>query len=211
MSPVRTAAVRLNTVVLQSWRMPGPRFRPHRMRNRDGVVLAVATAVLLIVGEITNPVLRNYIARYVALQANPLLAAGALALVFVAYTPAFGSILALVAAGLFSKNEVSRGRYFLGLGIGLSLLGLISRVALAVLSEDPGVVVWLATTATGLGVLLGVSAQIVMGSHAMALKKRRRKARRLRERRPGSSGNGAQRGKRREDPARRRSPQLPDH
>ena len=187
------------------------------MRNLDGVVLAVGTAGFLLLGEITNPVLRTLIAEYVVQQANPVLAAGAIALVFVAYTPAFGSLLALVAGLLFAQNEVPRGRFFLGLGIGLSLIGLLSKIALAVLSENLSVVAWLATTATGLGVLFGVSAQLVMGSHAMALKKRWRKIRKLRERQ-AAAGNGAARGRganrrsrSREEPSDRRSPLLPDH
>jgi len=173
--------------------MPRPGRRFPRIRNRDGVVMAISAAALLLGSELTNPVLRTLIDQYVGQQQNPVLAAGSIALVFLAYTSAFGSLLALVAAALFAQNEVPRGRFFLGLGVGLSVIGLTSKIALSLLSENLSVVAWLATTATGLGVLLGISTQIVMGSHAMALKKRWRTLRKLRERQ-----EEAARGERRE-------------
>ncbi len=181
--------------------MARSRRRFFRVRNLDGVVLAAAAAGLLFTGELTNPVLRTLIAKYVGEQPNPILAAGALVLVFFAFTSAFGALLALVAAALFAQNEVPRGRFFLGLGVGLSVLGLLSKAALSVLSLDPAFVAWYAQTVTGFGVLVGISTQLVMSHHAMALKKRWRKLRRLRQRQTTAP----------KKPGDRASPQLPDH
>lgn len=96
---------------------------------------------------------------------------------------------------------MSRGRYVLGLGIGLSLIGLVSKLSAAVLAADLSFVAWLGGTFTGLGVLAGVATQIVMGHHVMKLKKRWRKLRKLRDHHERS-----ERAK-----ERRRHPLLPDH
>ena len=199
---MRTAAVRLNTVALPFDPMPRRRRRLRflRIKNVDGVALAVATAGLLFAGELTNAVLRTLIAKYVGDQPNPVLAAGALVLVFFAFTSAFGSFLALVAGALFAQNEVSRGRFFLSLGIGLSVLGLLSKIALSILSTDPTFLAWYGQTLTGLGLLVGIATQIAMSHHAMALKKRWRKLRKQRQRQATAE----------KKPGDRRSPLLPD-
>lgn len=175
--------------------------RLRRIRNLDGVILSIAASLFLFLGELSNPLLRTYIEKYVTNQPNVAFEAIALVLVVLGYTSAFGSFLALVTAILFSRNEISRGRFFLGLGIGLSLIGLISKLSAAILAADPSFLIWLGGTLTGLGVLTGIATQIVMGHHAMELKKRLRKLRKLREHHEKS-----ERAK-----ERRRHPLLPDH
>ena len=162
--------------------------RLRKVRNRDGVLLCAATSILLFVGELTNAVLKTVINETVETQPNALFAAGALILVFLAYTSAFGAFLAIVAGVLFAHNHVPRGRFFLGLGVGFSLIGLISKFSLSALQGNWNFILWLATTFTGSGVLCGVVAQIVMGHHAMALKKRWRKLRKLQQRNARAKG-----------------------
>ena len=152
-----------------------------KVRNRDGVLLCATTSILLFVGELTNAVLRTVIGDTLRTEPNALFAAGALILVFLAYTSAFGAFLAIVAGVLFGHSHVPRGRFFLGLGVGFSIIGLISKLSLVALGGDSNFIPWL-TTFTGAGVLCGVAAQIVMGHHVMVLKKRWRKLRKLRQR-----------------------------
>ena len=92
-------------------------------------------------------------------------------------------ILAILSAscllgGLhFSWGRVGRGRFLLGLGLGVSLLGLVGRLSRTILTTgrpfgDP-LIALLAVVAglSGLGILLGIVSHTLMGKYALMLKK----------------------------------------
>ena len=151
-------------------------WRMRQIRHRDAVALAVVSASCLLAGELANqdiPILyQKYIVESGALN-NPGFLFLIVALIILGFTTYFGGVFVLLGGLHFSWGRVGRGRFLVGLGIGVSLLGLVGRLARAVLTTGTPLseIVPLTTSLTGLGILFGVGSHTLMGQYALMLKK----------------------------------------
>lgn len=151
-------------------------WRMRQIRHRDAVALAVVSASCLLAGELANRDIPNLYDRYIvgsgALN-NPGFLVLIVALIILGFTTYFGGLFVLLGGLHFSWGRVGRGRFLVGLGIGVSLLGLISRLAQAVLTSGTPLtaIVPYTTSLTGLGILFGVGSHTLMGQYALMLKK----------------------------------------
>ena len=155
-------------------------WKARRVKHRDALLLCILSSAFLLAGELTtNPVLAYVYSQYLAPYFDePLVLVYNTALAGLAFTTAFGAVLVLVGAAYFVQARIARGRFFVGLGIGLTSLSLASRIAYATLVEGTPLafLVPLAKSPTGVGILLGVAAHTVMGQYALLLKKHARQA-----------------------------------
>jgi hypothetical protein len=165
-------------------------WRLRQIRHRDAVILSVLAASCLLGGQLTDNVAnctslgsqpcsitgiyQDYIVPYLN---NPPVLVALIALALLGFTTYFGGIFVLLGGLHFSWGRVGRGRFLLGLGLGVSLLGLIGRLSRMILTTgkpfgDP-LVALLAVTASlsGLGILLGIASHTLMGEYALMLKK----------------------------------------
>ena len=151
-------------------------WRMRQIRHRDAVALAVVSASCLLAGELANqdiPILyQKYIVESGALN-NPGFLFLIVALIIRGFMTYFGGVFVLLGGLHFSWGRVGRGRFLVGLGIGVSLLGLVGRLARAVLTTGTPLseIVPLTTSLTGLGILFGVGSHTLMGQYALMLKK----------------------------------------
>src|SRR5256712_14226889 len=151
-------------------------WRMRQIRHRDAVVLSVLAASFLLAGELANQdiqyVYETYIIRSGALGNVGLLLL-VVGLIVLGFTTYFGGVFVLLGGLHFSWGRVSRGRFLTSLGIGVSLLGLVSRVARSVLTTGTALteVVPLPTSLTGLGILFVVASYTLMAQYALLLKK----------------------------------------
>src|SRR5213594_2440494 len=168
-------------------------WRMRRVKHRDGVALCVLSSALLLAGELTSTevgslrwIYREYLSASVM---NPLVFVFQAVLALLAFTTAFGAILVSLGGWYFLIGRVGRGRFLVGFGVGFTSLTILSKVAYAVLVAGTPLAFFipLATTLTGLGILVGAVAHTVMGQYALLLKKHARNALRRwrRARRPG--------------------------
>ena len=147
-----------------------------QIRHRDAVALAVLSASLLLAGELANQDIQSVYQRYIvpsgALNNLGLLIL-VVALVILGFTTYFGGVFVLLGGLHFSWGRVSRGRFLVGLGIGVSLIGLLSRLAQAVLvvGTPLAAIVPYTTSLTGLGILCGFVSHTLMAQYAILLKK----------------------------------------
>ncbi|MCI4371718.1 MAG: hypothetical protein L3J78_03620, partial [Thermoplasmata archaeon] len=153
-------------------------WRLRQIRHRDAVILSVLSSSCLLAGEVIDSNIttayRDYIAPYLN---NPPILVILVALTILGFTTYFGGIFVLLGGLHFSWGRVTRGRFLTGLGLGVSLLGLLSRLAQRILATgkpfgDP-VVAFLAVTTglSGLGILFGLGSHTLMGQYALMLKK----------------------------------------
>ena len=145
--------------------------------HRDAVALCVLSAAFLFAGELTVPVLQELYFQYLQpIQGDPIQLAFRTLLVAFAFTTALGAILVLLGGWYFMQNRVGRGRFLVGLGIGLTAVSLANKVAYATLvyGTPLAFLLPLATSLTGLGILLGVIAHVFMGQYALLMKRRMR-------------------------------------
>jgi hypothetical protein len=162
-------------------------WRLRQIRHRDAVILSVLSASCLLAGELTDTVApcasqpcsitgvyQNFIGPYLN---NPPVLVVIVALTLLGFTTYFGGIFVLLGGLHFSWGRIGRGRYLLGLGLGVSLLGLVGRLSRTILTTgkpfgDPLVAI-LAVTASlsGLGILIGILSHTLMGEYALMLKK----------------------------------------
>ena len=96
-------------------------------------------------------------------------------LVILGFTTYFGGIFVLLGGLHFSWGRVGRGRFLVGLGVGVSMLGLMSRLARSVLENSLDEIIPLTTSLTGIGILLGIGSHSLMGQYALMLKKHARR------------------------------------
>ncbi len=167
-------------------------WRLRQIRHRDAVILAVLAAACLLGGQLTDNVAnctsppcsiggiyQDYIVPYLN---NPPVLVVLIALTLLGFTTYFGGIFVLLGGLHFSWGRISRGRFLMGLGLGVSLLGLIGRLSRTILTTgrpfgDP-LVALLAVVAglSGLGIILGIVSHTLMGEYALMLKKHAKRA-----------------------------------
>jgi len=176
-----------------SWRM-------RQVRHRDAVVLSVPSASCLLAGELLNNDLRTAYELYIAQYAgDPPRFVLNVILTVLGYTTYFGGIFVLLGGLHFSWGRVARGRFLVGLGLGVSLLGLVSRLARATLAVGTPTteLEQFTATLTGFGVLFGIVSHALMGQYALMIKKHARRVwRRWRKtQRPPSRGGSDSKGR----------------
>jgi hypothetical protein len=95
-------------------------------------------------------------------------------LVVFAFTTSLGAILVNLGGFFFLRGKVPRGRFFVGLGVGLTSLSLVNKLSYytLVFGTPLAFLVPLATSLTGLGIIVGLLAHIFMGRAGQALRKR---------------------------------------
>jgi hypothetical protein len=149
-------------------------WRLRRLRHRDAVILSMLSSACLLAGELVSQDLRGAYDQYLRpVVGNPPLFVFTLVLTILAFTTYFGGIFVLLGGIHFSWGRVGRGRFLVGLGLGVSLIGFVSRIARAVLTPG-GLDIELrayTTTITGIGILLGLASHTLMGQYALMLKK----------------------------------------
>ena len=157
-------------------------WRLRQIRHRDAVILSVLSSSCLLAGEVADSNIttayRDYIAPYLN---NPPVLIVLVVLTVLGFTTYFGGIFVLLGGLHFSWGRVGRGRFLMGLGLGVSLLGLISRLSKTILTTgkpfgDPLVALLVVTAGlSGLGILLGLGSHTLMGHYALMLKKHARR------------------------------------
>jgi len=152
-------------------------WRMRRVKHRDGVALCVFSSALLLAGELTSTevgslrwIYREYLSASVM---NPLVFVFQAVLALLAFTTAFGAILVSLGGWYFLIGRVARGRFLVGFGVGFTSLTILSKIAYSMLVTGSPLTYFipLATTLTGLGILVGAAAHVVMGQYALLLKK----------------------------------------
>lgn len=146
-----------------------------RVKHRDAVLLCILSAAFLLAGELATSALRDIFDQYLApvLSDPPQFLLRAI-LVVLAFTTSFGAVLVLLGGWSFLHGRIGQGRFLVGLGVGITSLILVSRLAYQTLVSGTPLtyLVPLATSLTGLGILFGVAAHTVMGQYALILKRR---------------------------------------
>ncbi len=150
-------------------------WRLKKARHRDAVVLSSLSSALLLAGQIPNTQLlySQYLASVVG---EPLLFFLETTLLVLAYMSYFGGILVLMGGVNFLWGYVSRGRFLLSLGVGLSMLSLLKQLALAILSTGSpwAAVTFFTSSFIGLGLITGFGSYALMHEYALLLKKHAR-------------------------------------
>jgi hypothetical protein len=157
-------------------------WRRRQIRHRDAVVLATLSSSCLLAGEFANSNIVTLYGRWVApyLDKPPVLVVLVI-LTVLGFTTYFGGIFVLLGGIHFSWGRVGRGRFLIGLGLGVSLLGLISRLSRAILEQathdnpfgNPLDALFAVTAGlTGVGILFGVASHTLMSRYVLMLKKR---------------------------------------
>jgi hypothetical protein len=174
-------------------------WRTRRIRHRDAVLLSVLSASCLLADAVTRSNLAFLYDHFVKPYLNrPEILVPLLALTVLGFTTYFGGIFVLLGGLHFSWGRVGRGRFLIGLGLGVSLLGLVSRLARAILEtttiDNPlgnPLDALLAVTAglTGVGILLGIASHTLMGRYALMVKKRAKRWWKSRKTREPSDGS----------------------
>src|SRR5437016_541967 len=114
-------------------------WRLRQIRHRDAVILAILSASCLLGGQITDNatqcasppcsisgIYEDYVAPYLN---NPPVLVVLILLALLGFTTYFGGIFVLLGGLHFSWGRVGRGRFLLGLGLGVIFRGLAGRWA----------------------------------------------------------------------------------
>src|SRR5437867_6159454 len=150
-------------------------WRMRRIKHRDAAVLSVLAAAFLLAGELANDDIRVLYRQYIVESGvvnNAAILVVVVALIVLGFTTYFGGIFVLLGGVHFSWGRVSRGRFLVGLGIGVSLLGFVGRLARATLADTAVLeLITIASSLTGLGLLSGLASHSLMSQYALLLKK----------------------------------------
>ncbi len=150
-------------------------WRLKKIRHRDAVVLASLSSALLLAGQV--PLQESLYAQYLLpVSSEPLIFLFNAVLIVLAYMSYFAGFLVLIGGINFLWGRVGRGRFLLSLGVGLSLIGLVKQLALAVLTTGSplAAVTFFTTSLQGLGLLTGFASYALMHEYALMLKKHAR-------------------------------------
>lgn len=150
-------------------------WRLKKIYHRDAVILSSLSSALLLAGQVYNT--QNLYNEYLAaVVGEPLLFLLNTILLVLAYMSYFGGILVLMGGINFLWGYVSRGRFLLSLGVGLSLLSLLKQIAIAILTTGSplAAVTFFTTSLVGLGLITGFASYAIMHEYALMLKKHAR-------------------------------------
>jgi hypothetical protein len=138
-------------------------------RNRLAAGIAFISGILfLISGYKANLAVYDLIGEQVRLHTAQQVLAYALAPIgFLAFLSQLGGFAILIGAGLFAANRVNWGKFMVMLGTGQGLFSILLYIILRLLSSDGwnnldnNYIIWLGTSATGLGILFAIASQSV--------------------------------------------------
>jgi hypothetical protein len=138
-------------------------------RNRLAAGIAFISGILfLISGYKANLAVYDLIGEQVRLLTAQELWAYAVAPIgFLAFLSQLGGFAVLMGAGLFAANRVNWGKFLVMLGTGQGLFSILLYIILRLLSSDGwnnldnDYIIWLGSTATGLGILFAIASQSV--------------------------------------------------
>ncbi len=150
-------------------------WRLKKVRHRDAVVLATLSSALLLAGQIPNQQ-RLYDTYLLPVTNEPLVFTANAVLLILGYMSYFAGILVLEGGVCFLWGQVGRGRFLLSLGVGLSLIGLLNKVAFAILTTGSplAAISYFTTSLVGLGLITGFASYALMHEYALMLKKHAR-------------------------------------
>lgn len=157
-------------------------WRRKKVYHRDAVILAALSSACLLAGELADQdiasVYRDYIAPFMD---DPARLVWNVSLAVLAYMNYFGGILVLLGGVDFLWGHASRGRYFVGVGTGLSSLILLRLIAYATLTKGEPFLVFsgYAASLSGIGLIFGFLSYLVMHEYSLLLKKRAKSAWRI--------------------------------
>lgn len=154
-------------------------WRRKKIYHRDAVVFSVLAAACLLAGELADQdiggVYRAFIAPFLD---NPALVLWNALLAILAFTNYFGGILVLLGGIDFLWGHAARGRFFVGLGTGLSSLVLLRLIAYFTLTQGTPFIIFrgYAASLSGIGLLLGFLSYVLMHEYSLMLKKHAKNA-----------------------------------
>lgn len=149
-------------------------WRRKKVYHRDAVILSVLSSASLLAGELADQdiggVYRTYIAPFLG---DPAMLVWNVTLTILGFTNYFAGILVLLGGIEFLWGRASRGRFFVGLGTGLSSLGLLRLIAYFTLTQGQPFIIFsgYAGSLSGIGLLLGLASYILMHEYSILLKK----------------------------------------
>jgi len=156
--------------------MAGTRWwRRRRVKHGDAVALCVLSSAFLLAGEFMVPVLQQVYLQYLEpVLGDPLLLTFRGLLVVFAFTTSLGAVLVLLGGWYFMQGRIPRGRFVVGFGVGLTSLSLANKLSYYTLAYGTPLafLVPLATSLTGVGILFGFTAHILMGRFGQVMRKR---------------------------------------
>lgn len=167
-----------------------------RAKNRDAVAICVLSSACLMAGELVVPVLQEVYVKYIEpALGDPLLLTFRATLVAFAFTTSLGAVLVNLGGWYFLRGLVPRGRFMVGLGVGLTSVSLLNKLSYYTLvyGTPLAFLVPLATSLTGLGILFGLAAYLLMGRFGQVVRKHFSARRRNHRRARASNGNQASR------------------
>ncbi len=138
-------------------------------RNRLAAGIAFISGILfLISGYKANLALYDLIGEQVRLHtAQQILAYAVATIGFLAFLSQLGGFAVLIGAGLFAANRVNWGKFLVMLGTGQGLFSILLYIILRLFSSDGwnnldnNYIIWLVTSATGLGILFAIASQLI--------------------------------------------------
>jgi hypothetical protein len=138
-------------------------------RNRLAAGIAFISGILfLISGYKANLAVYDLIGEQVRLHTAQELWAYVVAPVnFLAFLSQLGGFAVLIGAGLFAANRVNWGKFLVMVGTGQGLFSIVLYIILRLLSSsgwnnlDNNYIIWLVSSATGLGILFAIASQSV--------------------------------------------------
>ncbi len=150
-------------------------WRLKKVRHRDAVALSVLSSALLLAGQLPNQ-RALYDMYLLPVTGEPLVFAFNVILLVLGYMSYFAGILVLEGGINFLWGQVGRGRFLLSLGVGLSLIGLLNKIAFAILTTGSplAALAFFTTSLVGLGLITGFASYALMHEYALMLKKHAR-------------------------------------
>jgi len=138
-------------------------------RNRLAAGIAFISSILfLISGYKASLAVYDLIGEQIRLHTAHEFWAYALAPIgFLAFISQLGGFAVLIGAGLFAANRVNWGKFMVMLGTGQGLFSILLYIILRLLSSsgwnnlDNDYIIWLGTSATGLGILFAIASQSI--------------------------------------------------
>jgi hypothetical protein len=138
-------------------------------RNRLAAGIAFISGILfLISGYKANLAVYDLIGEQIRLHTAQELWAYAVAPIgFLAFLSQLGGLTVLIGAALFAANRVNWGKFLVMLGTGQGLFSILLYIISRLLSSDGwnnldnNYIIWLVTSATGLGILFAIISQSV--------------------------------------------------
>ena len=138
-------------------------------RNRLAAGIAFISGILfLISGYKASLAVYDLIGEQIGLHtAQQILAYAVAPIGFLAFLSQLGGFAVLIGAGLFAANRVNWGKLMVMLGTGQGLFSILLYIILRLFSRDgwnnldTNYIIWLGTSATGLGILFAIASQSV--------------------------------------------------